>query len=50
MSLYGFFVVVRWVLTLLLIWGVYTETGVWTALTITLILLEIEVRTLAAMR
>lgn len=35
---------IRIILTLLLIYGVYTETGIWTALSIFLIALSMEKR------
>lgn len=34
---------IRWALTLLLIWGVYTETGIFTSITIGLSLISIEI-------
>jgi len=37
-------IVVRWILSLLLLWGVYSETGVWTTLTLFLIVLTFEAK------
>ena len=34
--------IIRWILTALLIYGIYTETGIWTVLFATLIIIEIE--------
>ena len=33
----------RIILSLLLLWGVYTETGIWTTLVLFLILIQIEI-------
>ena len=35
---------IRWVLTLGLIYGAYTETGIWTAISLLLIFLSIEIQ------
>lgn len=35
--------VIRWGLTIVLIYGVFTETGIWTAISLTLLFLGIEV-------
>jgi len=35
--------IIRYVLTLLLIYGAYTETGIWTALNFFLIFIAVEV-------
>lgn len=40
-------VTIRIILTLLLIWGAYTETGKWTALCLLLIFMAIEALSLA---
>lgn len=34
---------IRWVLTFLLIWGVYTETGIFIAIALTLSVVAIEI-------
>ena len=34
---------VRWALTAALVFGVYTETGIWTAISMTLIFVAIEI-------
>lgn len=35
--------VVRWVLSLLLLWGIYTETGLWTTTGFFLLILGLEI-------
>lgn len=35
---------IRWILTTLLLYGVYTETGKWTALSLLLISIAIELQ------
>ena len=37
---------IRWALTAALVFGVYTETGIWTAISMTLIFVAIEIITL----
>lgn len=36
--------IIRYLLTLLLIFGIYTETGIWTSLFCFLVALETEIR------
>ena len=40
--------IVRVIVTVLLLIGVYSETGIWTTIVLSLICLEIELRTLVA--
>jgi len=37
---------IRWILSILLVYGIYTETGIWTMIAFILIVGENEVKTL----
>ncbi len=35
--------IIRWLLTALLMYGVYTETGIWTTIALTLVSVSLEI-------